>query len=191
MLPGVHRGCGVERGVAEVAGDPAAPAVEHLVGAVERRGIDPVDRAGLVRAAQGDVERDPADPGRERAVTAPCGQRAVGGHERLLGGIFGRVAIAKHPVADAGDGRQVALDQHRIRVAVAGEDIGDDAPGRLIALDEGGRVGGGGGERGNGGCPPGDVRPACGRDGEPERHGRPRGADRLRVVRPRSLAGGA
>ena len=59
----------------------------------------------------GEPDRDPCEPGSERAVAAPAGKRAVGGHERLLGDILGLLQVAEDPVARADDRRPFAIDE--------------------------------------------------------------------------------
>ena len=76
----------------------------------------------LAGLAQGDPDRDARQPRPERAVAAPAGERAIGGHECLLGGILGLVEVAEDPVAGPDDRRRLALDEAAEGVAVAGED---------------------------------------------------------------------
>ena len=88
--------------------------------------VEPADRAPLPDLAQRDADRDPRQPRPERAVAAPAGERAIGGHEGLLGGILGLVQVAEDPMAGPDDGCRFALDEVAVGVAVAGEDGVDD-----------------------------------------------------------------
>ena len=50
------------------------------------------------------------------------GERAIGGHEGLLGGVLGLVQVAEDPVAGPDDRGRLALDEAAEGVAVPGED---------------------------------------------------------------------
>ena len=111
---------------ASMAADAGSPAS----GPVGRR-VDPGDGAPLTDLAQRDANGDAGQPGTERPLATPPGERSIGGHERLLGGVLGLVEVAEDPMAGSDDRRRFALDQMAERVSVAGEDGFDD---RAVAV---------------------------------------------------------
>jgi len=68
----------------------------------------------------------------ERAVAPPAGERAVGGHERLLGGVLGLMQIAEDAMAGPDDRHRLAFDELPVGIPVACEDGIDDRA--LIAV---------------------------------------------------------
>jgi hypothetical protein len=106
---------------------------------VVRRGLEPCDRPSLTDPSQRDANGDAGQPRTKRSVVAPAGERTIGSHECLLGGILGLVQVTEDAVAGPDDGRRLSLDEVAVRVAVTTEDCIDD--GTLGALT--GRVRGG------------------------------------------------
>ncbi len=84
--------------------------------------LEPRDRSPFAGLPDGDAHRDARQPGAERTVAAPAGERAIGGHECLLGSVLGFVQVAEHPMARPDDRCRFTLDQVAIGIAIAGED---------------------------------------------------------------------
>ncbi len=115
--------------------------------------IEPRDAASLAGLAEGDPDRDAGQPGTERSVATPAGERSIRGHEGLLGGVLGFMQVPEDPMARPDDRRGLSIDEVAEGVTVAGEDGIDDGPviaalGRLGA----GRVAGDGMTPSTGGC---------------------------------------
>ena len=116
------RRCDRGRSTASVA----AAAADPPVGSSAPVGSSQVTERRWPRLAQSDPDRDPGQPRAERAVAAPARERAVGGHERLLGGVLGLVQVAEDAVAGPDDRGRFALDEEAEGIAVAGEHGIDD-----------------------------------------------------------------
>jgi hypothetical protein len=84
--------------------------------------VDPCDVVTTLRPAKGNPHGDPGDPGAERPVAAPTGEAPEGGHECLLGGIFGLMEIAEDAMAGSDDSGRFAVDEDPERIPIAGQD---------------------------------------------------------------------
>ena len=69
---------------------------------------------------------DPCKPGSERTVPTPRAERPVGGHERLLGDIFGFPEITEDPVARSDDRGRFAVHEGPKSVPITTENCPDN-----------------------------------------------------------------
>ena len=74
-------------------------------GSTSAHGIEPRDLLALRGPPDREPHGDPRQPGPERPVAAPRGQRPVRDHERLLGDVLGLGAVAEDPGARRDDRR--------------------------------------------------------------------------------------
>jgi len=84
--------------------------------------VDPGDVAPALGATKRDPDRDPGQPGTERAVAPPGSQAPEGGHEGLLRRILGFMEVTEDAVAGPLDRWTLAFDEEPERVAIAGQD---------------------------------------------------------------------
>ena len=127
--------------IAMVAGSKIVPVVSPGIARSERAEAsdDPsgsihVDGLALPDTPQRDANGDPRQPRAERPVATPARERAIRGHEGLLGDVLRLVQVAEDPMACAHDRSRLAVDQVTKRLPVAGEDGIDDRALRAVTV---------------------------------------------------------
>ena len=127
--PDVHLSLLPERRSSRILGGRtgAMASRRQAVGIGIRAGrIDPGYRPSRGRHPNGDADGGPDDPGPDGPLCAPGPERAVGGHERILGSVLGLVEAAEDPVAGPDHRSGFAVDDRPERIAVTVEDASDD-----------------------------------------------------------------
>ena len=89
-------------------------------------GTDPGNGLPTRGLADGKAYRDPGQPGAERAIPTPRAKGPVGGHERLLGNIFGLPKITEDAVASSDDRGRLAVHKGAKGVPITTKDCLDN-----------------------------------------------------------------
>ena len=92
-----------------IGSEPCDRIIERAFGGDAR--TDPRDGLPASCLANGQAHRDAREPGAERALGPPRAERPVGGHERLLGDVFGLAEITEDAVARSDDRGRFAVHE--------------------------------------------------------------------------------